>query len=605
MSYKISLRNHQKTQAICVLGMLGSVSAGKTSLCEKLAKNKIPKTKEEAINQSTRKIGYINIKIYGNSSNTFLINPIIIPDDYILLRHFSIADNPGHNSLMTTLIAGTAPINSALLVISCNEGIVPQTYQHIKCFKCTDIKDISIIISKVDLAKTEEQLKDLLSKIDTFMEEELTEDIDPPIIPLSSFTNINMDLLTRLLMSRKYATNISDTIHQDFDMTIIRSFDINKPGTTIDNLKGAVIGGAIKSGYIAKDDIILILPGIISYDSNNNINYTPLLTQVVNIQSNEFTLDVAIPGGFIAIETTLDPSIGKSDKLRGNIIKKIQSFNDINDHNIKCYNNIVLKDIIYLIKDYKFIDKEKYMLACHASCHEATLQELSQMNFITNAPFYINKNDKIAIIKKYMNDTKIIAYGIVESISKQSNLIIKEQEDYENFYNVQSKKQQIKSVEFINDLDDENIDNYKFADVETLIKELNYTQLHFHVKCSSINLLLNTTSFTIKNSSDIFKNFTNDKDIIILKSLDFSEYIKEQYKSELSNSKAIVNSDSISFVNVKRALRKFFIPELNKHLEAFIIKNFTCTTCKAIGSMMYEKKSHYCRACNAISMEKK
>ena len=604
MSFKISLKNHQETQAICVLGMLGSVSAGKTSLCEKLAKNKIPKTKEESINQSTRRVGYINIKIYGDSNNNYLLNPTIIPSNYKLLRHFSMADNPGHNSLMTTLIAGTAPINVALLVISCNEGIAPQTYQHIKCFKCTEITDISIIISKLDLAKTKEQLYELIDKIDTFMNEELDENLDPPIIPLSSFDGTNMNQLIKFLLSRNYSNIIASTIKEEFNMNIIRSFDINKPGTKINCLKGAVIGGSIKTGYLTKGDVILILPGIIN-KNKDIIEYTPLLTQVVNLQSNEFNMEVVIPGGFIAIETTLDSSLSKANNLSGNIIKKINSLDDISLYALKCYNSIFINNIVYLINDYELIEKEKYILALHGLCHCATFNDKNNMHFIIDAPFYIKDNDKIAILKKQNNNTIIIGYANIINTEVLSNLQLKYQEDYIYFYENLPLKKEITSIEFINDLDEECIENYKILDVDTLINELKFRQIEFNIKCNSINLSLNTTSFTITNASEIFKNFSSDTDIIIEKSTKFSEFIKEQYKSELNNSIVIVDNNAITFRNVKRALRKFFITDLNKHLEAFIIRDFTCLTCKCVGSMMYEKKYHICRSCNAIAMEKK
>ena len=66
--------------------------------------------------------------------------------------------------------------------------------------------------------------------------------------------------------------------------------------------------------------------------------------------------------------------------------------------------------------------------------------------------------------------------------------------------------------------------------------------------------------------------------------------------------KLLQNNDKISFHDVRRTNKKFFVPEFNKILNSYIEAKFTCKTCKMIGSIFMEKKKHYCRACKAISM---
>jgi translation initiation factor 2 subunit 3 len=101
-------------------------------------------------------------------------------------------------------------------------------------------------------------------------------------------------------------------------MTIVRSFDINKPGSSFEELKGGVLGGSIKEGTLKIGDEIEIRPGIMQTKGGKNV-YTPIYAQVKGLKSDKDKLDEAIPGGSVAIMTELDPTLTKSDSLVGQI----------------------------------------------------------------------------------------------------------------------------------------------------------------------------------------------------------------------------------------------------------------------------------------------
>lgn len=91
-------------------------------------------------------------------------------------------------------------------------------------------------------------------------------------------------------------------------LIIIRSFDINKPGCTIDNLKGGVVGGSLIEGILKVGDIVEIRPGKVERDGNKILKCKPFITKIINIRVEESNkLKYAIPGGLIGIETYLDP----------------------------------------------------------------------------------------------------------------------------------------------------------------------------------------------------------------------------------------------------------------------------------------------------------
>jgi len=105
-------------------------------------------------------------------------------------------------------------------------------------------------------------------------------------------------------------------------MIVIRSYDVNKPGTPIEELKGGVLGGSILEGILKVNDIIEIRPGRIIKDKDHEIlRCIPIITKIETLKvEDKNILEFSIPGGLIGIGTTIDPTLSKSDSLSGNVI---------------------------------------------------------------------------------------------------------------------------------------------------------------------------------------------------------------------------------------------------------------------------------------------
>jgi translation initiation factor 2 subunit 3 len=99
-------------------------------------------------------------------------------------------------------------------------------------------------------------------------------------------------------------------------MNIARSFDINKPGTKPKNMRGGVLGGTVGIGKIKVGDKIEIKPGRTTKKGLETIK-----TEVNSLHSG-VARDSLGPGGLVAIGTSLDPAMTKSDSLLGNVIGK-------------------------------------------------------------------------------------------------------------------------------------------------------------------------------------------------------------------------------------------------------------------------------------------
>ncbi len=111
-------------------------------------------------------------------------------------------------------------------------------------------------------------------------------------------------------------------------MHVLRSFDINKPGTTINEMKGGVIGGSLTQGEFKVGDEIEIKPGIMNEKKKN---YEPINTEIVSLGTGAGIVDSVKPGGLVAIGTKLDPSMTRGDSFLGSVIGKPDSLPENSD----------------------------------------------------------------------------------------------------------------------------------------------------------------------------------------------------------------------------------------------------------------------------------
>jgi len=102
-------------------------------------------------------------------------------------------------------------------------------------------------------------------------------------------------------------------------LLVARSFDINKPGTMPDKMKGGVLGGAIVRGRLKTGDRIEIRPGRVVEEMNKTVA-KPIFTTIISSMTGGAVVGELGPGGSVAIQTGLDPSVVHSDSLTGNLV---------------------------------------------------------------------------------------------------------------------------------------------------------------------------------------------------------------------------------------------------------------------------------------------
>ena len=104
-------------------------------------------------------------------------------------------------------------------------------------------------------------------------------------------------------------------------MIIIRSFDVNTPGTEAEKLVGGVAGGTILRGVLKVGDKVSIRPGLITKNPRTSaVSWREIESQITSLKADKNALMYAVPGGLIGVGLRVDPYITRADSLVGQII---------------------------------------------------------------------------------------------------------------------------------------------------------------------------------------------------------------------------------------------------------------------------------------------
>jgi translation initiation factor 2 subunit 3 len=375
------------------IGMLGSVSDGKSTTVFKLSGTKTQKYSSELKRNITIKPGYANMKIYNNNGKLDSCNSNEELDGE-LIHHLSFVDCPGHYELIITMLSNIEVMDGIILVVSAAEKLSnkPQLLQHMQAIQIGNFENVIVLFNKLDLISKEIAIE-RKNELDLLLN---NYNIKPKvIIPTAINLGIGKENILKAIMTY-FPPNKGNKKDNLFYIT--RSFNINKNNCNYKDLKGGVVGGSLLNGNFKVGDEIEIRPGVIE-NVNGNINCKPLISKITSLQSDTLKLDEISSGGLIGIGTNIDSQFTSNDYLSGNIVgikgtlPKVYTKIKIDYMNIN--NNIINNnDLLYLqigpmSCKSKFINNEFYL----------------------EKPCCINERMLIIISKKINNKFNIVGYG--------------------------------------------------------------------------------------------------------------------------------------------------------------------------------------------------
>ena len=318
------VEDRTKLQPEVNIGTLGHVDNGKSTIVQALTGVWTGKHSEELRRGITIRVGYADAAFYRcpNCSPPICYTTqkkcSVCNAETKLERLVSFVDCPGHHSLMVTMLSGAALMDGALFIIAA-DAKCPQAQdrEHLIAAEIAGIRNLIIVQNKIDLVTKERALENY-NEIKSFVKGTIAE--NAPIIPISAQHKINIDALLEAI-DKVIPTPKRDPVASP-KMYVLRSFDVNKPGTEVDDLVGGVIGGSVTQGVFMVGDEIEIRPGL-RIEKGGRVHFEPLSTSVRSLYIGGSSVEEVRPGGLVGIGTSLDPALTKSDGLVGSIVGKM------------------------------------------------------------------------------------------------------------------------------------------------------------------------------------------------------------------------------------------------------------------------------------------
>ena len=400
------------------IGLMGHVDHGKSTLAQAISGKWADTHSEEIKRGITIRLGYADATIYKcqdcEEPNCYCTTdkcPTCF-EETEPQRTISLVDVPGHKTLMGTVLSGAALMDGCIFVISADEPCPqPQTAEHLKTLDIAGIDNIVIVQNKIDKV-SEEKAEKNYQQIKDFVEGTVAE--DAPIVPISALQRVNVDAVIQ---------NIEEEIptpERDPDMSprmmTARSFDVNRPGKSIDELNGGVIGGSIVQGELEVGDEIEIRPGIRRDDTTE-----PITTEIAGLEKVGKGMDKAGPGGLLGVQTKLDPSLTKSDNLAGSLIGHPGELPDmleevtIEVHTFEKVAGVKGEKEVESIKT-----NEPLMLTVGTAKTAGVVTSAREVGDNEEAevklklPISSSPGERIAISRQIENKWRLIGYGIIQ-----------------------------------------------------------------------------------------------------------------------------------------------------------------------------------------------
>ena len=261
-------------RSIRVVGTAGHVDHGKSSLIEALTGTHPDRLTEEQARQMTIELGFAWLRLADG-------------------REVGIIDVPGHRDFIDNMLAGVAGIDTALLVIAADEGVMPQTVEHLAIIDLLQIPGGVIALTKADLVPSEDRLAAVENAVRAAVRG--TVFAEAPIVRVST-------------LKRTGLSDMLEALKAQLDRQSDRP-DLGRPRLALDRIFvmegfGTVVTGTLTDGKLAVGEEVEILP-------------SGLRGRIRGLQNHGHPVEICHPGSRTAVNISGIPA---SDLRRGDVL---------------------------------------------------------------------------------------------------------------------------------------------------------------------------------------------------------------------------------------------------------------------------------------------
>lgn len=295
------------------IGMAGHIDHGKTTLTKALTNVDTDRLKEEKERQISIELGFAPL----------------FEDEEIQI---SVVDVPGHERFIRQMIAGVAGIDLVVLVVAADEGVMPQTREHLDILGFLGIRNGIVAISKID--RVEEEFIDLV-KDDISEELKGTVFESAPLVLIDSLTKKGIDELKNLIIQTLKEQETRD-IKGAFRLPIDQVFTVKGQGT--------VVRGTVYEGMVEEGQQLTIMP-------------KGLEVRARQLQVHHQPAKQAFAGQRAAINLS---GVTKEDIERGDVVVSSEHFNITRTIDVA----------IRVVEDLDYMVKQRMPIKCHLGTAE-------------------------------------------------------------------------------------------------------------------------------------------------------------------------------------------------------------------------------------------
>ncbi|HJR63252.1 MAG TPA: selenocysteine-specific translation elongation factor [Gemmatimonadaceae bacterium] len=240
-----------------ILGTAGHVDHGKTALVKALTGVDTDRLEEEKRRGITIDLGFA---------------PLALDTGTVL----GVVDVPGHEAFVRNMLAGATGVDLALLVVAADEGVMPQTREHLDILTLLGIRGGVVALTKTDLVD-DEWLELVREDVSRLLRATPLE--SAPIVPTSAVSGAGLEAIRRSIADAVRALPGRDAADL-FRLPVDRAFTVRGTGT--------VVTGTVWTGSLRRDDVVRVLPGTAT-------------ARVRGIETHGKPVDGALPGTRTAV----------------------------------------------------------------------------------------------------------------------------------------------------------------------------------------------------------------------------------------------------------------------------------------------------------------